>query len=86
MWYHYRNAGVMELADVTDSKSVDGDIVRVRVPPPAPFLFFSIFAFVTLFGGVEYRFGVYFECDASYYDNAARNPHLTVFGHHLFNL
>ena len=26
----------MELADVTDSKSVDGDIVRVRVPPPAP--------------------------------------------------
>ena len=31
--YH---AGVMELADVTDSKSVDGNIVRVRVPPPAP--------------------------------------------------
>ncbi len=30
------NAGVMELADVTDSKSVDGDIVWVRVPPPAP--------------------------------------------------
>ena len=29
-------AGVMELADVTDSKSVDGDIVWVRVPPPAP--------------------------------------------------
>ena len=28
--------GVMELADVTDSKSVDGDIVWVRVPPPAP--------------------------------------------------
>lgn len=26
----------MELADVTDSKSVDGDIVWVRVPPPAP--------------------------------------------------
>ena len=25
----------MELADVTDSKSVDGDIVWVRVPPPA---------------------------------------------------
>ena len=32
----YALAGVMELADVTDSKSVDGDIVRVRVPPPAP--------------------------------------------------
>ena len=30
------HAGVMELADVTDSKSVDGDIVWVRVPPPAP--------------------------------------------------
>ena len=26
----------MELADVTDSKSVGGDIVWVRVPPPAP--------------------------------------------------
>ena len=32
----HTNAGVMELADVTDSKSVDGDIVWVRVPPPAP--------------------------------------------------
>ena len=31
-----KKAGVMELADVTDSKSVDGDIVWVRVPPPAP--------------------------------------------------
>ena len=30
------SAGMMELADVTDSKSVDGDIVWVRVPPPAP--------------------------------------------------
>ena len=29
-------AGVMELVDVTDSKSVGGDIVWVRVPPPAP--------------------------------------------------
>ena len=27
---------MMELADVTDSKSVDGDIVWVRVPLPAP--------------------------------------------------
>ena len=34
---HGRNfAGVMELADVTDSKSVGGDTVWVRVPPPAP--------------------------------------------------
>ena len=36
MCYTYKNAGMMELADVTDSKSVDGDIVWVRVPPPAP--------------------------------------------------
>ena len=35
----------MELADVTDSKSVDGDIVRVRVPPPAPKHSLSVSAF-----------------------------------------
>ena len=29
-------AGVMELADVPDSKSGPGDRVRVRPPPPAP--------------------------------------------------
>ena len=29
-------AGVMELADVTDSKSVGSDTVWVQVPPPAP--------------------------------------------------
>ena len=32
-WYF---AGVMELADVLDSKSSPGDRVRVRPPPPAP--------------------------------------------------
>ena len=30
-------AGVMELADVVDSKSTAGDSVPVRVRPPAPF-------------------------------------------------
>lgn len=29
-------AGVMELADVPDSKSGGSDTVRVRPPPPAP--------------------------------------------------
>ena len=33
-------AGVMELADVLDSKSSPGDRVRVRPPPPAPFRVF----------------------------------------------
>ena len=32
----YVPAGVMELVDVADSKSADGDIGGVRVPPPAP--------------------------------------------------
>ena len=32
----YTPAGVMELVDVVDSKSTDGDIVPVRVRPPAP--------------------------------------------------
>ena len=31
-----RNAEVVELADAPDSKSGDGDIVRVQVPPSAP--------------------------------------------------
>ena len=30
------HAGVMELADVPDSKSGGSDTVRVRPPPPAP--------------------------------------------------
>ena len=29
-------AGVLELADETDSKSVGGNVVWVQVPPPAP--------------------------------------------------
>ena len=37
MWYNDKTiAGVMELADVTDSKSVGSNTVWVRVPPPAP--------------------------------------------------
>ena len=35
-WYNLFCAGVMELADVPDSKSGPGDRVRVRPPPPAP--------------------------------------------------
>ena len=36
MYNKYIFAGVMELADVTDSKSVGSDTVPVRVRPPAP--------------------------------------------------
>ncbi len=36
MCYNIRRADVMELADVTDSKSVGSDTVRVQVPPSAP--------------------------------------------------
>ena len=31
-----KNAGVLELVDEVDSKSIASDGVRVRVPPPAP--------------------------------------------------
>ncbi len=37
-----KNAGVMELVDVADSKSAGGDTVWVRVPPPAPALKFPV--------------------------------------------
>ncbi len=41
-WIYYimlevnKRAGVLELADEADSKSVGSDTVRVRPPPPAP--------------------------------------------------
>ena len=35
-------AGVAELVDATDSKSVDGDIVSVRFRPPVPQLLFIL--------------------------------------------
>ena len=59
----------MELVDVTDSKSVGGDIVWVRVPPPAPnqnnpnqiFLIgdgFGLFVFFEKFEDTHFRNGV----------------------------
>ena len=38
VWYNIwvDDAGVTESADVPDSKSGDGNIVWVQVPPPAP--------------------------------------------------
>ena len=36
MGVQYILADVLELADEVDSKSIDGDIVRVQVPPSAP--------------------------------------------------
>ena len=38
------NAGVLELVDEVDSKSIASDGVRVRVPPPAPCPQFSLFS------------------------------------------
>ena len=42
---------MMELVDVTDSKSVGGNIVWVRVPPPAPIKdgYFDIVTVLILF-------------------------------------
>jgi hypothetical protein len=36
MSYLKNNADVAELVDARDLKSLDGNVVRVRVPPPAP--------------------------------------------------
>ena len=33
---YIKNAGMVELADEVDSKSIASDGVRVQVPPPAP--------------------------------------------------
>ena len=58
----------MELADVTDSKSVDGDIVWVRVPPQAPNQYnsnlfpigdgFGLFVFFDRYEATYFRNGV----------------------------
>lgn len=52
----YIHAGVSELADEADSKSVDGNIVRVQVPPPAlkkllirGALFLSLYRYLVIF-------------------------------------
>ena len=55
----------MELVDVTDSKSVGGDIVWVRVPPPAPNQYnpnlfpigngFGLFVFFGCYGTPHFR-------------------------------
>ena len=49
----------MELVDVTDSKSVGGDIVWVRVPPPAPKLPQPLWGrgSFAVCGGVKYPLG-----------------------------
>ena len=55
------NAGVMELADVLDSKSSGSDTVRVRPPPPAPeksTLRGAFFNEIHPCGWVKYRFAV----------------------------
>ncbi len=36
LYNNLSNAGVLELADEVDSKSIASDGVRVQVPPPAP--------------------------------------------------
>ena len=61
-------AGVMELADVPDSKSGGSDTVRVRPPPPAPDQYnpnqiflsgdgFGLFVFFEKFEDAHFRNG-----------------------------
>lgn len=40
MVYNKYYAGVLELADEVDSKSIGSNTVRVQVPPPAPYRVF----------------------------------------------
>ena len=56
------HAGVMELADVLDSKSSGSDTVRVRPPPPAPTkneAFASFFFYPSRRLGISSRVSVY---------------------------
>jgi hypothetical protein len=41
-------ADVAELVDARDLKSLDGNVVWVRVPPPAPEIFYKQNQYITL--------------------------------------
>ena len=58
MGVQYILADVLELADEVDSKSIDSDIVRVQVPPPAPnkrtvYQRYAVFLFAFQLKGLE---------------------------------
>ena len=71
-------AGVMELVDVTDSKSVGSDTVWVRVPPPAPRSYnpnlfpigdgFGLLVFFDRFENTRFRTGEAAEKEAGHID------------------
>jgi hypothetical protein len=48
------NADVAELVDARDLKSLDGNVVWVRVPPPAPEYIYWLFHILSL--GMSLRF------------------------------